>query len=69
MVFADKQYTMKQIRHVRGMTQQELADKVDLTKATIGMYEREELNLANAKYSTIQKIAKVLEVEVDDIKM
>ena len=47
----------KRIRQVLGLSQKELADKVETTKQTIGNYER------NHSYSRV--LERVIEIELD----
>ena len=55
---------IKRIREEKGMTQKELADKCNIIYQTIGKQER---NLLNPKYETLEKIAKALEVSSFDL--
>ncbi len=53
---------LRKLRKEREMTQQQLADKLDITKATVSAYE------TDAKYPSIEvliKIAKTFEVSTD----
>lgn len=53
---------LRKLRKEREMTQQQLADKLDVTKATVSAYE------TDAKYPSIEvliKIAKTFEVSTD----
>lgn len=53
---------LRKLRKEREMTQQQLADKLDVTKATVSAYETDE------KYPSIEvliKIAKTFEVSTD----
>lgn len=58
MTFSDK---IKRSRDVVGLTQQELADLVGVSKRTIASYECTD---AVARRSTIEKLAKALKVSV-----
>ena len=58
MTFSDK---IKRSREVVGLTQQELADLVGVSKRTIASYECTD---AVARRSTIEKLAKALKVSV-----
>ncbi|API89397.1 hypothetical protein BKP56_09085 [Marinilactibacillus sp. 15R] len=66
MVLEEK-YTIKQLRGLRGMTQAELAKKVGVTENTIGEYESKPGRIKNAKYSTIERLAHALQVDIGDI--
>lgn len=67
MVKEGQKYSLKQIRRFRGITQEDLADRVGVTTETIGHYENKEGRLAKASYETLKKIAEVLEVQIEDI--
>lgn len=62
-----KQFSLKQLRGLSGMSQKELADKIGVTERTIGNYENVDGKLADAPYSRIKAIAAALDVSVDDI--
>ena len=66
MVLEEK-YTIRQLRGLRGMTQAELAEKVGVTENTIGEYESKPGRIKNAKYSTIERLAYALQVDIGDI--
>ncbi|GEL67210.1 helix-turn-helix transcriptional regulator [Marinilactibacillus psychrotolerans] len=66
MVLEEK-YTVKQLRGLRGMTQEELAKKVGVSATTIGEFESKPGRLKNAKYSTIESLAFALQVDIGDI--
>lgn len=66
MVLEEK-YTIRQLRGLRGMTQAELAEKVGVSETTIGEYESKPGRIKNAKYSTIEKLASALQVDIADI--
>ena len=59
--------TIKLLRARAEMSQEELASKVGLSARTIGKLEKDVNNLRKAKYETLQNMATVLGVEVDDI--
>lgn len=67
MVKEGEKYTLKQIRRFRGITQEQLAERIGVTTDTIGNYENKEGRIAKASYETLQKIAEVLEVRIEDI--
>lgn len=50
---------MAEIRQLRGMSQEELAEKADLHRTTAGKIERAQ---TGASLQTIEKLAEVLEV-------
>lgn len=62
-----KQFTLKQLRRLSGMSQEELGDAVGLTSRTIGTYEKDINALKNVSYAKLQEIAKALDISVDDI--
>ena len=59
--------TLRQLRREKDMTQEELARLANITPRTISNYETKTSALKNAKYETISRIAKILEVSVGDI--
>lgn len=59
MTFSDK---IKRSREVRGLTQQQLADLVGVSKRTIASYES---SGAIARSSTMRKLAEALQVSYD----
>lgn len=60
-------YTLEQWRKIRGLSQEELAKKSDVSVRTIWNYESDIKKLRNASYSTIAKIAKVLDIKTAQI--
>lgn len=60
-------HTLKQLRMLQGMTQEELAQKSGITTRTIINYESDVSNLRNSAYKTIEKLAVALNSKVDDI--
>lgn len=62
-----EKYTLKQWRNLRGLSQEDLARKVDVTSRTIGNYEKDVEQLGSASYITVQKIADALEIKLSDI--
>ena len=58
MTFSDK---IKRSREIVGLTQQQLADQIGVSKRTIASYESED---AKARRKTIEKLAKALKVSV-----
>jgi putative transcriptional regulator len=59
------QVTLKQARKLRGITQQELAELLGLSEATIVKYEKNELDM---KLSTALLIAEKLGITFDGLK-
>lgn len=59
--------TIKLLRARAEMSQEELASRVGISSKTIGNYEKDVNNLRRAKYKTLQNMATVLGVEVEDI--
>ncbi|HLS61507.1 MAG TPA: helix-turn-helix transcriptional regulator [Virgibacillus sp.] len=66
MAVASKE-KLRVLRAKANMTQTELADKVGRTPRSIGLYEADVNNLRKAEYRTIEKLARVLGVTVNDI--
>jgi len=52
------------IRHSRGLSQQELADKLNTTSVSVGRYEREDQRLT---LPLLRRLAKILDVTVAEI--
>ena len=61
------QYSIKELRARKDITQEKLAELTGLTSKTIYNYEKDISNLRNASYSNIKKLAKALDVKIDDI--
>lgn len=62
--------TKEKLRVLRAraeMTQQQLAEKAGISSKSIGLYESDVNNLRKADYITIEKLAKALNVTVNDI--
>lgn len=59
--------TLYDLRRARRLTQKELAEKTGLTERTIITYEMDVTKFRKAKYETVENIAKVLGVGIDDI--
>lgn len=59
--------TLYDLRRAKRMTQKELAEKTGLTERTIITYEMNIKKLRKAKYETVENIANILEVSVDQI--
>lgn len=62
-----KQFTLKQLRGLAEMSQEELAEKIGVTARTIGAYESNPDNLRKASYQKLRAIAEALDVSVDNI--
>ena len=63
----DYKIDIRDYRKLYGMTQQELANKIGVTKCTIANYENGRVSLAKIPNSTLQKLADVFEVPVERI--
>lgn len=61
-----EQLTIKNWRQIRGMTQQEVADKLGISSKTVIHWEKDTTDLSNV---TIYALAKLYEVELDRIKV
>ena len=59
--------TLRQWRALRGYSQRELSEMTGITERTIINYEKDVVNLHNAKYSTVEKLAIALDVKVSNI--
>ncbi len=57
--------TLKEWRNERGMSQEELARRLDVSTWTVGRYESG--GLKNAKFETVINITKVLDVDLDNL--
>lgn len=53
---------IRTIRKSKGMTQEEVADKLDISGSAYGQIER---NADRATFATLNKIAQALEVTID----
>ena len=62
-----RQYSIKELRARKDITQEELAKLTGLTARTIHVYEKDVANLRNASYSNIKKLADALDVELEEI--
>lgn len=63
----NKKTTLRQLRELKGLTQEELASMVGITARTLNLYEADTSNLRKAKYETVKTLATVLGVTVDNI--
>lgn len=61
------QFSLKELRARKDISQEDLANIAGLTARTIHNYEKDVANLRSASYSNIKEIAKALDVEVEDI--
>jgi len=64
---ADEVLTLKQWRNIRGMNQEKLSAKSGVSLRSIVKYENSKDNLRNAKYSTIVKLCKALDISVENL--
>lgn len=62
-------YTIRELRALKKLTQEELSNKADIHVGTIVVYENDINRLKKMKYENLEKIAKALGVEVEDIDM
>ncbi|WP_239700242.1 helix-turn-helix transcriptional regulator [Mammaliicoccus sp. D-M17] len=59
--------TLRQWRALRGYSQRKLSEMTGVTERTIINYEKDVVNLHNAKYSTVEKLAVALDIKVANI--
>ena len=57
--------TLKEWRNERGMSQEDLARKLDVSTWTVGRYESD--GFKNAKFETVINITEVLDVKLEDL--
>ncbi len=55
---------IQKVRKSRGLTQQELADKIDMNRAHLGHLEQ---GRKSPSLETLEKIAKALKVQIKDL--
>lgn len=55
---------IQRVRKSRGLTQQELADKIDMNRAHLGHLEQ---GRKSPSLETLEKIAKALKVQIKDL--
>lgn len=60
-------YSLKELRARKRISQDALARLTGLTTRTIFNYEDDVVNLRNASYNNVEKIAKALDVKIDEI--
>ena len=56
---------LKEWRKERGLSQEELARRLNVSTWTVGRYESE--GLKNAKFETVINITEVLDIELDNL--
>lgn len=61
------QYSIRELRARRNISQEELARRAGLTSRTIVNYENDINMLRNASYKNIEKISIALDVDITDI--
>lgn len=66
-MLGQEQYTLKQLRNLADLSQEELGDKVGLSARTIGTYEKDIEKLKNIPFQKLKEIAEALDVSIDDI--
>ena len=62
---SDNKSTLYDLRRSRRMTQKELAEQTGLTERTIITYEMDIKKFRKANYETVENIAKILGVSID----
>ena len=67
MKLSDNKSTLYDLRRSRRMTQKELAEQTGLTERTTITYEMDIKKFRKAKYETVENIAKILGVSIDQI--
>lgn len=60
---------LKVLRVKADLTQAELAEKSGITSRSVSLYETDAKNLQKANYSTLQKLAFALGVNVEEIDL
>lgn len=63
----NQKYTLKQLRVLRSLSRQELADKIGVHYNTIMKYENDVNALRQAEYQVVESIAIALGVNTDNI--
>ena len=61
-----EQLTIKKWRVMNDMLQQDVADKLGVTRKTVGEGEKEGANISNV---TVYALAKLFNIEIDQIKV
>ena len=67
MKLSGNKSTLYDLRRSKRMTQKELAEQTGLTERTIITYEMDIKKFRKAKYETVENIAKILGVSIDQI--
>lgn len=62
-----KKATLTNLRELKQLTQEQLAQKSGISVRTIVSYENDQSKLRKASYENLKSIANVLNVSVDDI--
>ena len=55
---------LRKVRKLRGLTIQQLADKIQKSKSTLSKYERGEISI---DILTIKEISRVLNISIDEL--
>lgn len=61
-----EQLTIKKWRVMNDMLQQDVADKLGVTRKTVGEWEKEGANISNV---TVYALTKLFNIEIDQIKV
>ncbi|RLY52626.1 XRE family transcriptional regulator [Staphylococcus epidermidis] len=61
-----EQLTIKKWRVMNDMLQQDVSDKLGVTRKTVGEWEKEVANISNV---TVYALAKLFNIEIDQIKV
>ena len=61
-----EQLTIKKWRVMNDMLQQDVADKLGVTRKTVGEWEKEGANISDV---TVYALAKLFNIEIDQIKV
>lgn len=62
-----EQHTLKQLRNYAGLSQEKFGERIGVTSRTVWTYENDIEALKKVSYPMLQKMAEVLNVEVDNI--
>ena len=66
-LFQEKKTPLKELRKIRKITQEELAEKSGVSVNTIRAYERGSKDIGKAQVDILKKIAHVLRCDIDDL--